>query len=78
MDSDEPDWEDAASRVRDWFASRLPAIKTGEVEALLRIESCARSLRDCGPEYIGAEECRLLDRLDAIRAQATTTEKETP
>lgn len=31
MDSDEPDWEDAASRVRDWFASRLPAIKTGEV-----------------------------------------------
>lgn len=32
MDSDEPDWEDAASRVRDWFVSRLPAIKPGEVE----------------------------------------------
>ncbi len=31
MDSDEPDWEDAASRVRDWFVSRLPALKTGEV-----------------------------------------------
>lgn len=73
IDSDEPDWEGAAKRVHDWFTSRLPALKTGEVETLLRIESCVRSLRDCGPEYIGAEECRLLDRLDAIRAQATTS-----
>ncbi len=62
----------------DLCASRLPALKPGEVEALLRIESCVRSLRDCGPEYIGAEECRLLDRLDALRAQPTTPNQETP
>lgn len=57
---------DAHDSIR--LASRLPSIKEGEVETLLRIESCVRSLRDCGPEYIGAEECRLLDRLDALRS----------
>jgi hypothetical protein len=31
MDSDEPDWEDAAKRVHEWFASSFPALKPGEV-----------------------------------------------
>lgn len=64
------------------FASRLPALKPGEVEHLRTVEKCAEEFLASwavGPlqrERIAARALRAA--LDALRAQPTPTEKETP
>lgn len=81
MDSDEPDWEDAAKRVHAWFASRLPALKPGEVVAIEKIIAVSRV---CANEGGTDRRCCVqtddhhiaLLELDKIRAQPTPTEKE--
>lgn len=82
IDSDEPDWEGAAKRVHDWFTSRLPALKPGEVVAIEKIIAVSRV---CANEGGTDRRCCVqtddhhiaLLELDKIRAQPTPTEKET-
>jgi hypothetical protein len=76
--------------LRPWeLASRLPALKPGEVEALESVATCARDFhdrhinlsktRDSYNHFLS--DCRLesaLKRLDALRAQPTPTEGEKP